>query len=237
MRLLVLIYGVVSYLVFFLVFLYFIAFVGGFYVPKTLSSEVSMSASSALFINIGLLLLWGVQHTIMARGKFKEAISGFIPQHLERSTYVLVSSITLAVLMHFWQAMEGTLWSIESAPWIWVIFFTGWALVFVSTFLTDHFDLFGLRQTWLHYVKKSYTSVKFTERLFYKWIRHPMMLGLILAFWAIPEMTSGHLVFSIGMTVYIIVGIYFEEKGLASSIGTDYQNYQKRTAKIIPKIY
>ncbi|MBT8140786.1 MAG: hypothetical protein HKN88_06205 [Gammaproteobacteria bacterium] len=237
MRFLVLLYGIVSYLAFLLVFVYFIAFVGEFYVPKTLSSEVKMSTTSALLVNIGLLILWGVQHTLMAREKFKQAISALIPHHIERSTYVLVSSITLAILIHFWQPMHGTLWSLENASWIWVIFFTGWGLVFIATFLTDHFDLFGLRQTWLHYVKKSYTSVEFTERLFYKWIRHPMMLGLILAFWAIPIMTTGHLVFAIGMSVYILVGIHFEEKGLAKHLGIDYQDYQKRTARIFPKIF
>ena len=237
MRTLVMLYGIVSYLIFFVVFLYFIGFVGDIYVPRTTSSEIRISATSALLINFCLLLLWGAQHSIMARVKFKDTISKIIPQHIERSTYVLISSLTLAILMYFWQPMNGEIWNLQDSKVIWIIFALGWALIFVSTFLTDHFDLFGLRQTWLHYVKKSYTPVNFTERLFYKWIRHPMMLGFLIAFWIAPHMTVGHLVFAAGMTVYIAIGIYFEEKGLAKTLGIDYQAYQKRTKKILPKIY
>ena len=240
MKLFVMLYGVLSYLLFFLVFVCFIAFVGDFFVPQVIASESVMDASNALLIDLGLILLWGVQHTVMARGWFKEAIAGVIPKHVERSTYVLVSAVVLAFLMYFWQPMEGVLWQIESSTlqqMIWGLFAIGWLLVFVATFLTDHFDLFGLRQTWLYYVGKSYTSVKFTERLFYRSIRHPMMLGLLIAFWAVPRMTTDHLVFSAGMTVYIIIGIYFEERGLARTIGAAYQEYQGRTSKIIPKIY
>ncbi|MEE8388094.1 MAG: hypothetical protein V3R65_05920, partial [Acidiferrobacterales bacterium] len=120
---------------------------------------------------------------------------------------------------------------------LWVCFGSGWALIFVGTFLTDHFDLFGLRQTWLYLAKISYTQVKFTQRLFYRWIRHPMMLGFLIAFWAVPSMTTGHLVFSIGMSFYILIGIHFEEKSLAKSFGSEYAQYQKRTSKFIPVIF
>ena len=136
--------------------------------------------------------------------------------------------------------MEGIIWQVENPIWqqvLWVCFGSGWALIFLATFLTDHFDLFGLRQTWLYLVKKSYTPIKFTQRLFYRWIRHPMMLGLLIAFWALPVMTTGHLVFSIGMSFYVLIGIYFEEKGLAKSIGAEYEEYQKKTSKVIPVIY
>ena len=237
MRILVLLYGIVSYLVFFVVFLYFIGFVGDIYVPRTTSSEIRMNTLSAFLINCFLLLLWGVQHSIMARVKFKEAISKIIPPHIERSTYVLISSLTLAILIFFWQPMNGEIWNLQDSKIIWILFALGWALIFISTFLTDHFDLFGLRQSWLHFVKKSYTPVNFTEKLFYKWIRHPMMLGFLMVFWIVPHMSVGHLVFAIGMTVYIVIGIHFEEKGLANTLGIDYQAYQKRTKKILPKLY
>lgn len=240
MRALTMLYGVVSYFIFFGVFVYLIAFVGDIFVPKTISSGVGMNATNALLINIGLILLWGIQHTVMARSSFKEAIAKVVPHHTERSTYVLLSAIVLAVLMYYWQPMAGVIWQVENMLWLqvlWGLFGLGWALVLLASFITDHFDLFGLRQTWLYFIKKSYTSVKFTEILLYRWIRHPMMLGLLIAFWAIPTMTVGHLVFSIGMSVYILVGIYFEEKGLAESIGSQYVAYQQRTSKVIPKLY
>jgi len=240
MRVLVMLYSVVCYFVFFGVFLYLIAFVGDIFAPKTVSSAVTMDASSALIINIGLMLLWGIQHTVMARSGFKQAIVKVVPQHTERSTYVLLSSVILIIMMYYWQPMEGTVWQVQdllAQQVLWVVFGLGWGLVLLSTFLTNHFDLFGLRQGWLHLQKQSYTSVVFTERLFYSSIRHPMMLGLLIAFWAAPVMTMGHLVFSLGMSFYIVVGIYFEEKGLTETIGAQYTEYQQRTSKVIPKIY
>jgi protein-S-isoprenylcysteine O-methyltransferase Ste14 len=136
--------------------------------------------------------------------------------------------------------VEGVVWQLENplmVKMLWGLFAAGWVLVLVSTFLTDHFDLFGLRQSWLHFVKKTYTPVKFTEALFYRWIRHPMMLGMFIVFWATPVMTVSHFVFSAGMSIYILIGIYFEEKGLAKTIGQPYVEYQQRTAKILPKIF
>lgn len=240
MRALVMLYGVVSYLLFFGVFVYFIGFVGDVFVPKSISTEVSEYSSNALVVNIALILLWGVQHSVMARGWFKEMIASMVPHHVERSTYVLVSSIVLAAFMYYWQPMEGIIWQVENPMAVivlWGLFGLGWALIFLSTFLTDHFDLFGLRQSWLHFVKKTYSPVAFTEALFYRWIRHPMMLGLFIAFWSLPTMTVGHLVFSIGMSIYVLLGIHFEEKGLAREIGQTYVDYQQRTSKVIPKVY
>lgn len=240
MRALVMLYGVVCYFTFFVVFVYFMGFVGDVFVPISISSEVEEYSQNALMVNIGLMLMWGVQHSVMARGWFKDMIASVVPHHVERSTYCLVSAITLAALMYLWQPMEGIVWQVENAMVVnvlWGIFGIGWALIFVSTFLTDHFDLFGLRQTWLYFVKKTYTHVKFTEVLFYRWIRHPMMLGLFIAFWSLPTMTVGHLVFSIGMSIYVLMGIHFEEKGLAKSIGETYVDYQKRTKKVLPKVY
>jgi methanethiol S-methyltransferase len=240
MRLLTMLYGVLSYLIFFAVFVYFIGFVGDLFVPKSLSSMAEVSSLNAFLINLGLLLLWGVQHSVMARDWFKEMIASVVPHHVERSTYVLASAIVLAVLMFYWQPMDTLIWHVNDIFWqqvLWLIFGLGWVLVLVATFLTDHFDLFGLRQSWLYFVKKTYTPVVFTEYLFYRWIMHPMMLGLFLAFWATPIMTLGHLVFSIGMSIYVLLGIHYEEKGLAKAIGQPYQDYQQRTSKIIPKVY
>ena len=240
MRALVMLYGATSYFVFFGVFLYLIAFNAEVLVPKTLSSAASENIAIALLINLALLLLWGIQHTVMARDWFKQAIASVIPHHTERSTYVLASSVVLAFLMYAWQPIEGVVWQVDNLILtyvLWGVFGLGWTLVLISTFLTDHFDLFGLRQTWLHFIKKTYSSVGFTERMLYRWIRHPMMLGLLMAFWAVPSMSIGHLVFSVGMTAYTLLGIHFEEKGLAEKFGEAYVAYQKRTSRVIPKIY
>jgi len=240
MRALVMLYGLICYFVFFGVFLYLIAFVGDIFVPKTVSSGIITDPTSALLINISLILLWGIQHSIMARSWFKKIIIKVVPAHTERSTYVLVSSLVLIIMMFYWQPMEGTIWHVShqlGQQVLWGLFGLGWALVLLSTFLTNHFDLFGLRQSWLYFLKQSYTKVKFTERLFYSSIRHPMMLGLLIAFWAIPVMSMGHLVFALGMTIYILVGIYFEEKGLVELIGPQYEEYQGRTSRVIPNIY
>lgn len=240
MRALVMLYGTLSYVLFLGVMLYLVAFVGEFWVPKTVSSGEVVDLSTALIINISLIILWGIQHSVMARSGFKDAIVKFVPHHIERSTYVLFSAIVLAIVMYGWQPMAGLIWEVHNPFWqnvIWGLFGVGWIVAILSTFLTDHFDLFGLRQTWLHFVKKSYTPVNFTERLFYLWVRHPMMLGTLVAFWAMPVMTLGHLVFSLGMSVYVLVGIYFEEKSLVKLIGSDYVEYQKRTSKVIPGIY
>jgi protein-S-isoprenylcysteine O-methyltransferase Ste14 len=240
MRALVMLYGVVCYVAFFVVFVYFMGFVGDVFVPVSISSDVDVYSENALMVNIGLMLMWGVQHSVMARGWFKDMIASVVPHHVERSTYCLASAIVLGALMHYWQPMEGIIWQVEYPMVVnvlWGLFGLGWALIFVSTFLTNHFDLFGLRQPWLHFVKKTYTPVVFTEVLFYRWIRHPMMLGLFIVFWSLPTMTVGHLVFSIGMSIYVLVGIYFEEKGLAKELGQTYVGYQQRTTKIIPKVY
>jgi len=235
-----LLYGIVSYALFLATFLYLIAFVGDFYVPKILSSAATTPPFVALLINLGLITLFGLQHSIMARSGFKSAIEKIIPTHLERSTYVAISSLVLILLMWAWQPIDGVVWYIQSSIGqilMWVLFSLGWALVFIATFLTDHFDLFGLRQVWLNFVKRTYTHVPFTDVLFYRWIRHPMMLGIILAIWCLPSMTVGHAVFSVGMTVYILIGIYFEERSLARALGQDYVTYQQRTKKILPKLY
>ena len=244
MRFITFLYGVACYLVFLVVFLYFIAFVGDVLVPKSISVNaggitplLTTDAGIAFAINIALMLMFGLQHSIMARTGFKSIITKIIPEHTERSTYCMISGVALGALMYFWQPMVGIIWDVE-APMvrniIWGLFLFGWALIFISTFLTDHFDLFGLRQVYLKLVKKAYTPVVFTEVLFYKWIRHPMMLGLLISFWAVPTMTIGHLLFSLGMSIYVFIGIHFGEKGLARELGQEYIDYTTRTRRVLP---
>jgi len=240
MRVLFLIYGVASYLVFLLVFVYFLGFVGDVFVPQSVSHPASDGFGKALLIDIGVMLLFGIKHSVMARAGFKSFMARVIPRAIERATYVLASAIVLALLMFWWQPIEGTVWSLENPAAraaVWALFALSWLLIFTSTFLTDHFDLFGLRQVWLNYVRRTYTDVTFTEQLFYRSIRHPMMLGILIAFWAAPVMSVSRLVFSIGMSVYVLVGIHFEEKGLQKAFGMDYVAYKKRTRKIIPGVY
>jgi len=240
LRVISLLYGVVSYISFLGVFCYFIAFDAGIFVPKSLNSAASTGVGVALAVNCGLMMLFGVQHSVMARSGFKASIEKLIPHHLERSTYVLATNIVLVFFMLWWQPIDGNVWSVENPiaqKLMWGIFSAGWVLVLISTFLTDHFDLFGLRQVWLNFLERTYTEVRFTERFIYHWIRHPMMLGLLIAFWVVPVMTMGHLLFSAGMSLYIFVGIYLEEKSLLNSIGDHYAVYQKKTARVIPGIY
>ena len=240
MRLFTMLYGAFCYIAFFVVFVYFMGFVGDVFVPISISSEVGVYSENALLVNISLMLLWGIQHSLMARSWFKDMIASVVPHHVERSTYCLVSAIVLAILMYYWQPMAGLVWQVENpmiVKVLWGLFVVGWVLVLMATFLTNHFDLFGLRQSWLYFCQKTYTLVIFTEILFYRWIRHPMMTGLLIAFWALPTMTVGHLVFSIGMSIYVLIGIYFEEKSLAKQLGQHYIDYQQRTKRLFPKLY
>tara|TARA_R110000787_G_scaffold31696_11_gene83906 strand:- start:5709 stop:6431 length:723 start_codon:yes stop_codon:yes gene_type:complete len=236
-RILILAYGVICYGIFFAVFLYLIGFNADMLVPKSVSSGTPGAVMPAILTNLGLIVLFGVQHTVMARPGFKRALTQWLPVPMERSTYVMATNIVLILIMMFWQPLPGVVWSIESesaALSIHALAGLGWVIVLISTFLTNHFDLFGLRQVYLNAAKKTYTPVGFREILLYRWIRHPMMLGLLIAFWAIPVMTMSHLLFSLGMTLYIIVGIYFEERGLRAELGQDYIDYQQRTRRVLP---
>lgn len=235
-----LIYGIISYVISILVYLYFIGFIGNIWINKTISSCSTANTTFAFAINLSLLILWGLQHSLMAREWVKKTAQTILPKSIERSTYILVSSITLFGLITFWQSNNHIIWKVEIILFqyvIYCIFALGWLLVFISSFLTGHFELFGLRQCWLYFKGRPYTQIAFTQKAFYQLIRHPIMLGILLAIWATPYMTLSHLTFSTGMTLYILVGIYFEEKDLANSIGQTYSVYQKSTKKLIPKIF
>lgn len=230
------IYGIISYVVFFATFLYALGFVGNLGVPKGIDSTPNVPLAQALLINLGLLTLFAVQHSVMARPAFKQWISRWIPKTLERSTYVLASSLALIALFYFWEPMGGIIWDIDNLfgeTLLHSAFFFGWMLVLASTFLINHCDLFGLRQVWLNLHKIPYTPLKFETRLFYRVVRHPLYLGWLLAFWCTPTMTIAHLVFAIATTAYILLAIQWEEQDLMN-VHPEYDAYRKQVPMIIP---
>lgn len=239
-RLFVFLYGIASYALFFAVFLYLLAFsVDLPLVPKTVSSGEPGPVLPAVLINLGLLLLFGIQHSVMPRRGFKRWITRVLPQPMERSTYVLATSVVLVLMFMYWQPLPGTLWQVEHVALVsvlWGLNALGWTLVLVSTFLTNHFDLFGLRQVWLNLVRHSYSPVPFREILLYRWVRHPMMVGLFIALWAVPTMSLSHLFFSLGMSIYILIGVHFEERGLREELGQPYRDYAARTGRFLPRL-
>lgn len=232
------IYGIIAYLIFLIGILYAIGFVGNFIVPKSIDSGTEATFWTALLVNVLLLSIFATQHSVMARPAFKKWITGVISPAIERSTYVLLSSLALLLIYWQWQPISTIVWKAENetiAMIITGVFFFGWLVVFLSTFMINHFELFGLKQIFDNLKNKLTENPKFQTNFFNKIVRHPIMLGFIIAFWATPLMTVGHLIFSITTTAYIIVAVkYFEEKDLRKSIGKEYEDYQNRVPMIIP---
>ena len=232
------VYGLTCYLIFFVTFLYAIAFVGDFsgIVPKTINSGNPGDGSEALLINALLLGLFAVQHSGMARQGFKKWWTRLVPQAVERSTYLLLSSAALIVLYWQWRPMPVVFWEVPSAigPLVQGLFWAGWGIVLLATFMINHFDLFGLRQVWLYACDRPYAPVAFRTPGFYRFVRHPIMLGFVIAFWAAPTMTAGHLLFAGSTSAYILIAIQLEERDLVTFYGAAYENYRQQVAMILP---
>ena len=232
-------YGVVSYAIFFATFLYAVGFVGNFGVPRTIDGPLEGSFVVALLIDLELLTLFALQHSVMARRPFKDWLTRFVPEPAERSTYVLASSLALLLLFWQWRPLGGVVWSIESPVGqtvAYAVFALGWATVLTCTFLINHFDLFGLRQVWLALRGRPYTPLRFTEPGPYSLVRHPLYVGWLLAFWATPTMSVAHFLFAFMTTAYILVAIQLEERDLIAMHGEPYVKYRRRVPMLVPRL-
>lgn len=235
-RTLVLLYGVACYAVFFATFLYAIAFLGNLAIPNPIDGEPTTGVGRAIAINIGLLAVFALQHSIMARPAFKRWWTRFVPTAAERSTYVLFSSLALILLFWLWQPIGAVIWQVNSPlgqGLLYAGYASGWILLLLSTFLINHFDLFGLRQSWLYFRGRPYTEIAFRTPSIYKVVRHPLYVGWLLTFWCTPTMTAAHLLFALMTTAYILIAIRLEERDLTRAF-PEYESYRRKVPALIP---
>lgn len=232
-----LIYGTVSYLIFFVTFCYAVGFVSALVVPKNIDSVPVSPLGYAFLMNALLLTLFAIQHSVMARPAFKQWWTQIIPKPIERSTYVLLSSLCLIILFYYWQPLGGIIWQVDSVVFqviLKALCLLGFGIVLVSTFLINHFDLFGLRQVWLYFIGMKYEHLPFRTPFFYKYVRHPLYFGFLIAFWSTPTMTAAHLFFAFMTTLYILTAIQFEEHDLVNEFGEKYKAYKRSAPMLIP---
>jgi protein-S-isoprenylcysteine O-methyltransferase Ste14 len=241
-RVAALLFAIAAYAIFFATFLYLIVFVGDFtFAELTVDNGPGGAPITAALIDIGLIALFGLQHSVMARQGFKGWWLKIVPPAIERSVYVLAASITLMILFILWRPIGAIVWSINPithpaiSDLIWAAFWIGWFTVLLSTFLINHFELFGLQQAWFHLSGHEAEPPQFRQPLFYKYVRHPLYLGFFLAFWAAPEMTVGHLLLAMGMSLYMLIAIRYEEHDLVSLFGRDYELYRERAGMLLPR--
>jgi protein-S-isoprenylcysteine O-methyltransferase Ste14 len=229
-------YALVAYVIFLGAFLYAIGFVGDLVVPKTIDSGAPTPLLAALAIDAALLGLFAIQHSVMARPAFKRWWTTIVPVGAERSTYVLLSSLILILLFWQWRPLSAPVWSLNgpAAQAVMALFFVGWLVVLASTFMLSHFQLFGLSQAWADLRNKAVRSIPFHTPMLYGLVRHPIMLGFIVAFWSAPMMSLGHLVFAVATTLYILIALQFEEHDLIAAFGADYRDYRRRTPMLVP---
>jgi protein-S-isoprenylcysteine O-methyltransferase Ste14 len=235
-----LLFAVICYAIFFATFLYLIGFVGDFaLIPKSVDRPLSsLPTTTAAIVYVALIALFGLQHSIMARPGFKRAWTRIVPKPMERSIYVLMASVALMVMFAMWRPLNSTIWTVgnpAAADVLWALFWLGWGLVLISTFLINHFELFGLQQAWFHTRQREEQAPQMREPSLYRFVRHPMMLGFFFAFWAIPHMSAGHLLLAAGMSAYILIALQYEERDLVGLFGADYENYRTRVGMLIPR--
>ena len=236
-RVIAFIYGLAAYLIFFVTFLYAIGFVEGIVVPRTIDNGVTGSVVESLLINLVLLSIFAIQHSVMARPAFKRWWTRLVPPAVERTTFVLFASLSLLLLYWQWRPMTDIVWSVTDplgAVVLEVVSGIGWTVVLASTFMINHFELFGLRQVLARLLRQELPPAKFKTPMLYKSVRHPIYLGFLIAFWATPVMTAGHLLFAIATTGYILIGIWFEERDLLALFGDQYRRYREQVSMLIP---